>query len=289
MKFGFIILNYKAVNETIELLYDLKKQNWYKDVKIYVVENGSNNGSFEKLSKINDIEFTLIKSDVNLGFARGHNLGIKKAREDKCDFVICSNSDIRIEKQDDFLKNIIDIYKKDKSIAVITPDIVNEREEHQNPLRRDRLTFKEILKKKIFYYLNLDSFYYFLRVYILFNLVNLLAKKKYNKELQFRKCDIVDEYIYAPNGAFFILTPTYFKYYPGLDENTFLYFEEYILAERLFTKNLKCYLASNIKVLHKGGKSSSFNNYKEKVKFVLKHSLQSEKYFVKNVLTFKGK
>lgn len=80
-----------------------------------------------------------------------------------------------------------------------------------------------------------------------------------------------------------IFTPSYFKYYNGFYENTFLYCEEFILAERLIKKDLKCFFENSLNVLHKESKSTDkvVKNYKEKVKFILKHTFESCKYFAK--------
>lgn len=75
----------------------------------------------------------------------------------------------------------------------------------------------------------------------------------------------------------------FFKNYDGFDKNTFLYCEEFILAEMLRKKKLLCWFENSIEVLHKESKTtdSIVKNYKEKVKFTLKHTFKSCKYFAK--------
>lgn len=103
-----MILNYKTYSDTLELILNLKEQIWFKKIKIYVVENGSKNGSREELKKAQDkYDFELIISDENLGFANGNNLGIEKARKDGCEFIVCSNNGINITKQDKTKKKLI--------------------------------------------------------------------------------------------------------------------------------------------------------------------------------------
>ena len=282
-KFAFVILNYKNVEDTISLLKDIKNQDWFEQVKIYVVDNNSQDRSVEKLKEIQkDIKFQLIISNENLGFAKGNNLGIKKALKDGYKFVICSNADISLKKQDDFLKKIISIYNNDRNIGIIAPNIYNLDGVYQNPFREKRFNKREILKMKFFYLTNFYKLYYFIRIYILYDLITKLAKKRKLNNIKQNRLK-KSQYIYAPHGSFLIFTPSYFKYYNGFYENTFLYCEEFILAERLIKKDLKCFFENSLNVLHKESKSTDkvVKNYKEKVKFTLKHTFESCKYFAK--------
>jgi len=281
-KIAIVILNYKTYQDTINLIYNLKKQVWFNDISIYVVDNGSDNGSIEKLKLLQkDILFNLIISKENLGFALGNNLGIKKAREDGYNFIVCSNSDIELPIQDNFINQIIKIYKNDNNISIIAPNIINSDGIHQNPFREYRFSQKDILKMKFFYLTGFYKLYYFIRVYIIYNLITYLAQK--NKIVSNNSVLSSSAYIYAPHGSFLIFTPSFFDKYNGFDKNTFLYCEEFILAERLRVKNLKCWFENSLNVIHKESQTTNkiTNNYKEKVKFTLKHTFDSCRYFAK--------
>lgn len=161
--FAFIILNYKTYNDTLELLENLKEQAWYEKIKIYVVENGSNNDSLSKLQEAQTIfNFELVISDKNLGFAKGNNVGISKALQEGCKFIICSNSDINFQSQHDYLNKIKNVYESDNNIAIIASAIKNMDGVYQNPFRKDRFSKKEILKMKLFYLSYFYKIYYFL-------------------------------------------------------------------------------------------------------------------------------
>jgi GT2 family glycosyltransferase len=282
-KIAFVILNYKTYKDTIELLKNLSKQIWFTKIKIYVVDNGSNNESCEELKKFQKIiKFKLIESKVNLGFANGNNLGIQKAKEDGCEFIICSNSDIIIPFQNNFIDKIFKIYKKDDKIGIIAPSIKNLDGIYQNPFRQIRFNNKEIIKMKLFYLTGFYKIYYFLRIYVFYDLITKLSKKR-RKNVKNNTFLHGSSYIYAPHGSFIIFTPSFFKYYNGFDNGTFLYCEEFILAEMLKNKNLKCWFENSIIVIHKESKSldNITKNYKEKVKFTLKNTFESCKYFTK--------
>lgn len=280
---AFVILNYKTYNDTINLIKNLSEQIWFEEIGIFVVENGSANESVKKLTEFKKIiGFNLIISNENLGFANGNNLGISKAQEANFETVICSNSDITIKKQENFLKIIKNVYSLDNKIAIIAPNIINQDNIAQNPFRRERFTQKEILKIKLFYLSGFYQVYYFLRIYIVYSLITYLAKQKKRTATKMNfSTKNKSDYIYAPHGSFLIFTPTFFTNFKGFDENTFLYCEEFILSENIFEKKLKIYYENSIEIFHNESSSTNeiVNNYKEKVKFTLKHTFASCKYF----------
>ena len=282
---AFIILNYKTAEDSIHLLKSIEAQIWHHDIKIYIVDNGSFDDSIEKLKNLETrLNFEIIVSDINSGYARGNNLGIQKALADGYKYIVISNSDILIERQDDFLERIYKTYDKNPSIAVIAPSIVNLDNMQQNPFRRERFNLQEIVKMKIFYLSGFYKLYYFLRVYIFYGFITYMAQFKKQKRIKNTANQVLDSgYIYAPHGSFLIFTPTYFQYFDGFDNNTFLYCEEFILAERLRQKGLKCWYENRLNVLHKESQSREkvVKNYKEKVKFTLKHTFDSCRYFAK--------
>ena len=282
---AFIILNYNTAEEIISLLNSLKNQKWFSKIKIYIVDNNSQDNSIELLREYKkDIDFELIISNENLGFAKGNNLGIQKALKDGYECIIVSNPDIIIKEDSEFLDKIEKSINNDSTIALIGPSIINANNMEQNPLIKDRFDEKYIFNKKLFFYLRLDLVYYILRVYILYDFINLI--KKLNKEKFLHKGETKSQYVYALNGCFLIFTPTFFKYFSGFDPNTFMFCEEIILAEKLYKKKLKSYVNSDIQVLHIGSRSVEKVNkkFREKLKFVLFNTLKSCRYFFKEVV-----
>ena len=285
MKIGIVILNYKTSIEIEKLLKTIEMQKWKKDVNIYVIDNNSNdNYLIQIVNKFSNLNIKLIFNDKNLGYAKGNNIGIKYALEDKCNFVIVSNPDICFYEDNEFLEKIKKIYLDNKEIALIGPSIINYSNKEQNPLMKNRFNKKTILKKKIFFALRLHYIYYFLRVYVFYDLINKIKEKNYHKfvHVGLKK----SQYVYALNGCFLIFTPTFFKYFNGFDPNTFMYCEEHILGEKLYKNNLNSYFTTDIKVFHRGGKSVEKENcnFRKKLKFVLFNTLKSCSYFFRKVI-----
>lgn len=98
MNITVVILNYKGVLNTIDCVNSVSASSLEKGIslKIIVVENGSNDGSKEKLRELKGIK--LIESKVNLGYSGGNNLGVNDALKTNADFILILNNDIFIDK-----------------------------------------------------------------------------------------------------------------------------------------------------------------------------------------------
>ena len=74
---SIIIVNYNTRNLLYECLSSIA-ENISSNIEVVVLDNASSDDSFHKCKKFSDdIRFHLIKSDVNLGFAKGNNLAVK--------------------------------------------------------------------------------------------------------------------------------------------------------------------------------------------------------------------
>lgn len=99
-KIGIVTVLYNSETVLEEFFKTLNNQT-YKNFTLYVIDNQSPDGSLalsKKLASEYDFETVIIANDANYGVAKGNNIGIKKALEDKCDFVLLSNNDIALEK-----------------------------------------------------------------------------------------------------------------------------------------------------------------------------------------------
>ena len=83
-----VTVNYNGMKYLDQLINSIKSQS-LAPLEIIVVDNASTDGSEEFIKK-NYPEVRLIKSDVNLGFAGGNNLGVKNSNGD---FIALINND----------------------------------------------------------------------------------------------------------------------------------------------------------------------------------------------------
>lgn len=119
-KVAVVIPNLNGVNTLSECLESLLQQTMSGD--IIVVENGSTDNSINLLKSYKS-GITILKQQVNLGFAGGVNKGIMHAIDNGADFIILFNNDAIADK--DFMKNLIKCINKDPKIGIVTSKILN--------------------------------------------------------------------------------------------------------------------------------------------------------------------
>jgi GT2 family glycosyltransferase len=110
-----IIVNYNG-KKWLKKCFDSLLSQTYKNFEIIFVDNNSSDNSIDFIEKnYKDERIKIIKSDDNLGFAGGNNLGINEA---KGDYILFLNNDTWVENN--FIKDIFDFYKNN-SYDVVAP------------------------------------------------------------------------------------------------------------------------------------------------------------------------
>ena len=113
-KLSIITINYNGLKDTCELIDSIPFKN---DKEVIVVDNASHNQEAETIS-IKYPHVKVIKSDKNLGFAGGNNLGIKAAQGKYLFFI---NNDTVFK---DFnIQPLIDRLESSPTIGVVCPKI----------------------------------------------------------------------------------------------------------------------------------------------------------------------
>jgi GT2 family glycosyltransferase len=94
---GIIVVNWNGYELTSDCLCSLGtiKKNGFQ-TRIYVIDNGSSDGSIERLKKkFSDPVFIL--NSVNLGFSHANNQGINQALTDGCEYLWILNNDTTVD------------------------------------------------------------------------------------------------------------------------------------------------------------------------------------------------
>jgi len=113
---SIIILNYNHIELTLKLLNSLKKLS-YQNTEIIVVDNGSEENIFPIISsKYQEVKY--VKSNKNLGYAGGNNLGIKNS---KGAYVLILNNDTHVEK--DLVNQLLLPLLDDDTVGIVSPKI----------------------------------------------------------------------------------------------------------------------------------------------------------------------
>jgi GT2 family glycosyltransferase len=88
-----VVLNWNGADYTLECLAALKTCT-YPNLTIVVIDNGSTDDSVSRI-KVAYPEILLLHNQENLGFAGGHNVGIRYALERGADYVWLLNNDTK--------------------------------------------------------------------------------------------------------------------------------------------------------------------------------------------------
>jgi GT2 family glycosyltransferase len=135
---AIVLVNYNSEKETRACLESLRKIKTLDfTFSIVVVDNGSKeplNLSHEVLPK----NTTVVRSDSNLGFTSGNNLGIEHEwKQETPDYVLLLNNDTTVAE--DFLIQLIACAEKDEKAGVVTPKIYfsPDREFHSQSYTQD--------------------------------------------------------------------------------------------------------------------------------------------------------
>jgi GT2 family glycosyltransferase len=244
-KIAVVILNYMSYEDTLECIQSVLSQT-YINYDIIVVENGSQNDSYQVLLQHlkSNRKVTILKSNKNLGFAKGNNVGIRYARERlKADYVFVCNSDITF--QPDLFETILKTNYK--GIGVISPTIYNSDGMNQPVSLQTSNIYKTILN-------TVTGIFTAWLMCIPF--IKKLAHIFHKTSPSETAASFANEaYTYRIQGCSYFLTPIYFKYYHQLYPKTFLYWEEINLAVYLSKAGLKAVITETSPVIHKDKKS----------------------------------
>jgi len=111
-----ITVNYNQSGVTLDFLESMRKIS-YSNIEIFVVDNASPNDNPD-LIKERYPEINLLKTPINLGFAGGNNVAVKKARGK---YVLFINNDTEVEAG--FLEPLVELLEENDQIGMVSPKI----------------------------------------------------------------------------------------------------------------------------------------------------------------------
>ena len=217
-----------------------------------IVDNHSSQEAFDKIRKLASQKIEVIENKENLGFAKAMNIGSKRAIQELGDCnLILSNSDIILTKEED-LKQLISLLNSNE-VGVVAPTILEKGQKNRgwkNP--------SPILDSL----LNLIYIHRFIRKKYIF----------YPEDYYQGKESVVE----VVSGCFFLIKSKVLEQINYFDENTFLYYEENILAKKIQNIGKKIFVSNTISIIHHHSVSIDKNIKKLKK---LKLQKQSQYYF----------
>ena len=298
---SIIILNWNGWKDTLECLESVFQTN-YKNYSVVLVDNGSSDNSLQQfrdycrgdikvnspfvlfkpenkpipfvelnedqleksamrsLQGTNNKSLLLIKCKKNHGYAKGNNIGIRAALKFYSPkYILILNNDIIVNDATMF-SSLIACANQDNSIGLVSPILSSCTGEIQGdcvrtfPLWRDYFFIYSFLGQKIFRHKRLREKY-----------VNLsyISDKALQVDVSGGSCLMFKSESLTRIGLF--------------DENTFLYWEEFIIGKKLRSHGIKSCILPTTSVLHKGEMTINNLDLKSWARF---WSIQSEIYYI---------
>lgn len=231
---AIILVNYKqyAAKYLVDCLNSLKEQDYSGETKIYIVDNASDQESFQLLKNLAP-EAEIIRNENNDGFAKGNNDAIKVALEQNYSHILLINMDTISDKS--AVSKMMELIESDTNIGAVQARLMLHPEtELVNSLGNSThfLGFG--------YCLNYRDNYQ--------ELLNKGKVKKQNK-------------IFYPSGAAVLFKAEVLQKVGLFDEIYWMYNEDQDLGWRIWLAGYSCLLAEDAIVYHKYEFSRSVSKY----------------------------
>ncbi|HEX6977567.1 MAG TPA: glycosyltransferase family 2 protein [Patescibacteria group bacterium] len=238
MDLSIIIVNFNTKKLTLECLKSILSSDVKVRYEIVVVDNASGDESVEAFEKYKSAKrlgakLRIIENEVNLGFSKANNIGIKSAHGR---YVLLLNSDTKVKKD-----SIYNLYKfaSGKSFAgVVGARLLNPDRSIQSSVFRLPTIYRAVMH------------YWF-------------GKKILDKYAP-KGDDPVE--VESVVGAAFLLTPRAIGEVGFLDERYFMYFEDLDYCRKVRRMGLKVYYVPSSQIIHYHGASGG------KMDFLVKSS-----------------
>lgn len=279
LKVAFVILNWNRPEITIRAINSIleHERSILNNINVIVVDNGSIQEIREQLieffqskgwriiseydalkGNLTEPSNVLILNNENYGYAKGNNIGLKCAKKMGFKYAVVMNNDVILKEP--VIDKLLPIMAKDSRIAVLGPRIIGPNGKDQGPYERPGLY-------------NYFLFPFFFPIlYPIRKLRSWMKRKKLQEKVSKDGFAVV----YRVVGCFMLVDLEKLEQVGWFDENTFLYMEELILAEKLSSVGYKMAYTSLVSVHHEHEVSTRTFGLK---KFLI--GLESSLYYFK--------
>ncbi len=275
---SIIIVNYDTTKLTLECLESLKNiKTTDFEYNVVVVDNGSQK-EFKIPTKLKSDKLELIRTDNNIGFTGGNNLGMSHAvKHYNSDYFLLLNSDTTVTKE--FLDELfLSIQGEDRGIAVSKIYFEKGCEFHQKSYKKDELG-------KVIWFAGGTI-----------DWPNLTAFHRGVDEVDYGQFDNLSQTDFA-TGCCMLIKRELIEGVGILDKRYFLYLEDVDYSIRAIKKGYKIIFCPKSVIYHKnagstGGSGSSVHEYyqtRNRILFFLKYSplrykLTAAKFLLKMII-----
>jgi GT2 family glycosyltransferase len=232
-KILIICVDFNSAKDTKTFINSVLSMDSFVEVTL-ILNSGNENFSEDFLTKERLHVFDYGK---NLGYMQGASEGLKSYLVDHAlpDWIILSNTDIDFPERDFFVK----LANDNRNNCIIAPEVISADGVPQNPFLEKRIS-----EKKLKFLIKVNSNAIISGIYA--TMAKIKSKFKF-----FHTSNVsASSLIYAPHGAFIIISSEYFKSGESLDHPAFLYGEELLIAERAARSGITIHYDKGYSVLH---------------------------------------
>jgi GT2 family glycosyltransferase len=253
-KLGICILNWNSGPMLSKCVDRIRRANRNREHHIVVVDNHSSDESIALLRN-NFPDTSILQNSKNLGFAKGNNLGARYLLSLGCDALHFVNPDVLINEES--CSALLETLNRIPRAGCVGGVAFNN-EGISRMVARTRPT---PLEKLILYG----------------PLHRIPGLEKYHGRHFLDPETLCDgQSVYAITGACFLFRAAAFEEIGGFDESTFLYEEEFIIAERLKRLGWLVVLCKACIYFHREAQSTDLMPYRRRL-----HFIQSEQYLLR--------
>ena len=254
-KIGLVTITYNSDPVLRDFLDSTLKQS-FQNFIIYIIDNNSQDKTFNILEEYSDDRIVLIKNFENVGVAKANNQGIKLSLNDGCSQVLIINNDIEFEEH--LFQKMLNI-QKENNCSLVVP--------------------------KMMYFDNPNHIWYAGSDFV--KTKGFLPIHKGMRQKDEGKFDGVFQVEYAPTCCLLVKKQV-FEDVGFMDEKYFVYFDDTDFSYRvLIDGRHKLFYFSDVKFYHKVGsltKSVDKDNKKEyRSDFFIKQNTRNHVYFLKKI------
>jgi GT2 family glycosyltransferase len=237
--------NAQATHACLSSLAELSHPNF--TFEVVVIDNASREVFTLTKDEKNALQIEVIRSEKNLGFAGGHNLGIACAKEKNTDYVLILNNDTLVDAS--LLAELVKVAREHSKAGAVVPKIYFQK---GHEFHKDRYEKKDL--GNVLWYAGGEM-----------DWANIIGHH--------RGVDAVDSGLFDTTEQIDLLTGCCVLFpmavlgsVGGFDERYFLYYEDADLNERLKQKGYEVWYAPKATLVHAnagstGGSGSTLQDY----------------------------
>jgi GT2 family glycosyltransferase len=237
----FVCVNFNGAEHTARWLESVGAQRLAPGLRTsaVVVDNASRPDELARLEEAcaRHPGVHLVRSDRNVGYFRGLNLGLARLGRAAPDLVVVGNNDVEFEP-DFAAKLAARSYPED--VLVVAPDVVTRDGYHQNPHVPEPFSRRRKLLLAAYF-----SSYAWARLLT-------LGSRSLQRLRGGRRNALAgtSRYIHMGIGACYVLRPAFFRSFDRLGDAIFLYGEEALLAGQVASARGRTYYDAGLHVAH---------------------------------------